>query len=210
MKKRNNKISRKRSEKALLKTQVIEHDGTEVLVTKEARAKARRWTFEADITLTVPQPQAEDEPPKMVTMPMRTLKLQSIAYGSSETARADCKQQEEYLRSTNNLFATAKIKVRAIPHETVSNDTMRQLSGYRDMCLILDKALELCITQGGLAEGEGARTLAEVKEGFYNRARNYFSRSSDTEQTEIQLEESERKEFVPEIVEIERVSNHAD
>lgn len=208
---KNNKITRKRAAKLAAKqqAQVAGHlsDGTEVLRNKESRAKNRRWSFEADITIVLNAPTNEDGTPKLdeqgapvptPEMPQRTVKLDAVSYSTAKEAKGDCKTHEAYLRATNLVFSRSKINVRAIPHETVSNTTLNQLSGYRDMAMILDKALALSIeeaeqvvlgksvgsqfvqreevprTAGSEDPEVPARTTATIKEEFYKRALETF------------------------------------
>lgn len=237
---RNNKLTRKRAERLARKQseQVATElsDGTQVLKSQESRAKLRRWSFEAEMELQLPN---------NAPMISRVMRLDAVSYSNAKEAREDCKRHEAQLRATNALFATAKISVRAVPHETISNTTMRQLSGYRDMAMILDKALSIAIEEAEQVvlgksvgsqfaskeaevneKGESvapARTVSTIKEDFYKRALATFS-NADATQTEngmlpilnpegapagaIQVEEgsSEPKSFTPEIVEIQRAS----
>lgn len=184
---KNNKLTRKREERLARKQsqQVAAElpDGTQVLKSKESRAKLRRWSFEADMELQV-----------LSNAPVisRVVKLEVVSYSNAREAREDCKRREQNLRATNPVFAKAKITVRAIPHETISNLTMRQLSGYRDMAMILDKALSLAIeeaeqvvlgksvgsqfvTKAAEVDEKGqdvtpAFTTSSIKEDFYKRA----------------------------------------
>lgn len=188
---KNNKLTRKRAER-LAKKQVVTQqlDGTEVLHSKESKQKNRRWTFEADVIMTVPGQKNEEtgEVSEPVVLPMRTMKMDSAAYCTVKEVKQDCASHEAYLRSMNGFMKTAQIHVRAIPHETVSNVTMRQLMGYRDMAGVLDRALELAITEAqdvvigktvgtqftevaaNEESGAAARTLSGIKEDFYKRA----------------------------------------
>jgi len=195
---RNNKISRRLAKQAV----TPQADGTEVLHSHEARQKNRRWTFTADIVMTLPAPKNEDGSPKLdeksgqpfqeVTLPMRTVRLEAVSYCTTKEVKGDVTRHETYLRMSAPMFRTAKIVVHAVPHETVSNETMRQLEGYRDMAAILDKALGMAIdeaadvvlgkTVGGQfiekdalpAEGDKpsvkAVTKTDLKEDFYKRA----------------------------------------
>lgn len=188
---KNNKLTRKRAESK--RTFVKQPDGTEVLRAKESRAKQRRWTFEADIEIVLPP--SEDKPEQR--MPIRTMKLEGVSYGDTKVAREDVKRHELFLRAANKVFETSDIRVRAIPHETVSNETMRQLIGYRDMSAVLDKALDIAVREasdvalgtslgaqfieraGVAAEGDNPaipeRTVTSIKEEFYNRALKEFN-----------------------------------
>lgn len=205
---KNNKLTRKRAEKLAAKQEFVKQlDGTEVLKTKESRAKKRRWSFEADIEIVFPAPKNKDGSPKLgedgepIKAPMgmkRTMRLEPVSYSTAKEAIDDCKRHEMYLREANALFAKSNITVRAIPHETVSNETIRQLTGYRDMAMILDKALDMAIREAGEvvagkaigsqfvempavpgmpAVGDApavadvpAKTVAIIKEEFYKRA----------------------------------------
>ena len=144
----NNKLSRAKAQKqSFVQTQ----DGTEVLHSKEARQKSRRWTFQADVKLIVAahkDQHGKDIP--MRVLPERTLNLEAVSYGSAKQARADCSNHEQYLRMANPLFKDSILKIRAVPHETVSNETLRQIEGYRDMSLILDRALHMVIEEAQL------------------------------------------------------------
>jgi hypothetical protein len=184
---RNNKLSRKNKQEV-----VVQQDGTEVIHSKESRAKVRRWSFVADIQIHMPDVKEEDTgvtKPGAV-LPPRTLKLDTLAYTNAYGAKLECTQQTQLLRDSSPMFANSDIKVRAIPHETISNTTLNQLNGYRDMSILLDKALELAIKDandvvlgrsvGGhfvetpASEGVKAITMKEIKEAFYNRARSEF------------------------------------
>ena len=192
----NNKLSRAKAQKqSFIQTK----DGTEVLHTKEARQKNRRWTFQADVKLIVAAHKNEtgkDIPLRV--LPERTMNLEAVSYGTAKQARADCVSHEQYLRTINPLFKDSILKIRAIPHETVSNETLKQLEGYRDMSVILDRALQLAIEEAQLVvEGKSVgaqfmcspaqpavgepntvgytpahpeRSTLSVKEEFYKRA----------------------------------------
>lgn len=193
---KNNKITRAEARKQSF---VQVQDGTEVLHSKEARQKNRRWTFQADMKLIVAAHKNEtgkDIP--MRVLPERTMNLDAVSYGSAKQARVDCANHEQYLRSVNPLFKDSIIKIRAIPHETVSGETLRQIEGYRDMSLILDRALQLSIEEAQqVVEGKAVgaqfmcapaqeatgevgtpnytpsrpeRSVLSIKEEFYKRA----------------------------------------
>ena len=144
----NNKLSRAKARKqSFVQTQ----DGTEVLHSKEARQKNRRWTFQADVKLIIAAHKNEtgmDIP--MRVLPERTMNIEAVSYGTAKQARADCVSHEQYLRTVNPLFKDSILKIRAIPHETVSNETLKQIEGYRDMSVILDRALQLSIEEAQL------------------------------------------------------------
>lgn len=217
---RNNKLSRKR---ALKHAEFVkQQDGTEVLKTKESRAKVRRWTFLADVAMVIPaaKKEGEESTPEPTVLPMRTLKLDSVSYSTAREVQQDCVQHELYLRSTNPMFANAILKVRAIPHETVSNTTIRQLSGYRDMSAILDKALGMAIEEAenvvlgrslgpqfvqmaateafGDIPAKPAVTIASIKEDFYKRALDFLKKQSN-EQADSVLVEGQSTEEVTEV-----------
>lgn len=234
---KNNKLTRKRALKLASKQQFVKQiDGTEVLVTRESRAKVRRWSFEADVELVFPKPTNEDGSPKLddngneLPAPLgisRTMKLDTVSYSEAKAARSDCKTHELYLRSMNKMFETAKIRVRAIPHETVSNTTIKQLSGYRDMSMVLDRALGIAIdlvkeVAGGKSTGGEVATLdtSKAKELVYKQALDAFkadnekpnvvAEGEDVSKTKPTIEltdadSEQRKEFVPEIVNPESV-----
>lgn len=201
--KRNNKIVRARMNATTKRREDILklQDGTEVLRTKESKRKPRRWSFIADMEIEVPagKDDAGNDLPPLKSQ--RTVKLDAVSYGSVTEAREDLKVQEQYLRSLNPTFARAKIQVLAIPHETVSNTTMNQLSGYRDMSMILDKALGIAIEEAeqvvlgkslgsqfvqseALPETEGtpakpAATLDSIKNSFYEKAKDRLRTESE-------------------------------
>lgn len=226
--KKNNKITRTRARRK--QEVVVQHDGTEVLHTKESKQKDRRWSFEADVEFKLPVPEGTD-----AAVMKRTLQLESVSYGNAVDAREDAKRNEAYLRATNQLFANGTVKVRAIPHETISKTTLRQLTGYRDMSMILDKALGLALVEAesvalGKAVGSQfvtkdlvpgveatdtqtavppvpARTINIIKEEFYRRASDILMEENKpiAEEQVVNPTEEEKKPFVPEIVEIQRV-----
>lgn len=165
---KNNKITRKKHKKEF----TTQSDGTEVLKSKESKQKQRRWTYEADVTLVMAahtNPEGVGVPARV--LPQRTLKLEAISYGTAKDARQDCINHEQYLRTSNKMFEDSLIHVRALPKETVSNETIRQIQGYRDMSFILDKALELaCLSDGYKSIPAEHNSIKEVKEMFYKRA----------------------------------------
>jgi hypothetical protein len=185
--KRNNKLSRRRAQPKQLVA--VQQDGTEVIHSKESRAKTRRWSFEADVEIVVPE--SKDEETGVVTpgktLPPRTMKLDGMSYTTAKNASLDCQHHEKSLRRISPMFANSLMRVRAIPHETISNATLTQLSGYRDMSMILDRALEIAIGEAADvvngksvgsqfvetpgSEGVKAVLLADIKEQFYGRAR---------------------------------------
>lgn len=233
---KNNKITRKRAERLSRNQQFVKQaDGTEVLHSKEARAKNRRWSFEADVVINLPakQDEAGNDIPAQ-SLPMRTLRLGGISFGNTLAARNTCSEHEDQLRSQNEMFSRASIKVRAIPHETVSNETLNQLKGYRDMSMILDMALEIAVTDAAAivsgfsvgsqfvqmpavpSDGEGkpdipARTVITIKEEFYSRALKVLEVRADGPERDVpsdtEVEEQEKEPFVPEIVEVQRTSS---
>lgn len=244
--KKNNKLTRKLKQQKFVKTQ----DGTEVLRSSESRAKVRRWSFEADIEIVLPaQPASDDTPgiPEQV-LPKRSMKLSGVHYGTAKEARQAALENQHHLREVNDMFKRSRLNVRAIPHETVSNETMRQMLGYRDMAGLLDRALELCIgaAQDILAqksvgirfveslaeEGKPARTLITIKEDFYAQAvkektveLQSATKLSETGSEGVNVSDSvpvsspnvssdgtpeEKRVFVPEIVEIQRVAGTPD
>ena len=142
------RVEKRKQDKAnrkLNKQAVPAGDGTQVIHSKEAKQKTRRWTFEADIQLYRPGKKNEaGEEVAPFYIPMRTLKLEAVSYCNAKQVKDDCKVHESYLRA-QPLFQQAQIVVRAIPKETISPETLRQLEGYRDMAAILDKALEIAI-----------------------------------------------------------------
>ena len=198
---KNNKLTRKREMRRLERLAkqepaAVMPDGTEVLKSKEARQKVRRWTFEANVSLVLPE--QKDADGKVTRpqqeMPLRRMKLEQTSFCAASEIKGEVKSVEENLKRTNALFAAAKLNVVAIPHETVSNATLNQLTGYRDMSMILDRALQLAITEAqdvvsGKAvgsqfieaeavaedkeksiEAKPARTIGSIKEDFYKRA----------------------------------------
>lgn len=144
-------------------------DGTEVLKSSGSRVKQRRWSFVAHVTLDgQPQP--------------RVLALQSVSYNTAKGVARECLQQEQILRSSIPLFATAQLSVKAMPHETVSHITLNQLNGLRDMSHILDLALELAlkasqdVVSGRSVGSDFAESdVVKLKEMFYERARRQIS-----------------------------------
>ncbi len=225
------KINRKLAKQAV----TPQADGTEVIHSKESRMKVRRWSFQADVELVMPKPVAkpaeggmadpdpQPEKPEFITLPMRTLKLDGVSYCSARDVKEDIRRHEAYLRANGPLFRNARIAVRAIPHETVSNETLRQLEGYRDMAAILDKALDMAIEEAGeVVVGkivgtqfvEKAATEAngdvpakpavgrrELKEDFYKRALSVLTpKPVEPEAVPAAEPEEEKQPFVPEIV----------
>lgn len=213
-------------------------DGTEVLKSKESRQKVRRWTFEADIQIVLPAREAVDDQPAVAeqVMPMRTMKLNGLHYGTAKEARGAALEQQHALRGTNDMFKRAILHVRTIPHETVSEETMRQMLGYRDMAGLLDRALELAIVEAqDIVKGESlgvrfveadsvpaviengevvkrgipARVMRDLKEDFYAQAvREKTAELSGEPVSEPAVEsEEERVPFEPEIVEIQRTAD---
>ncbi len=192
---KNNKLTRKRS--APKQLVAVQQDGTEVLHDKASRSKQRRWSFLADVA--------------MADLPVRTLKLSAISYGSVRDVRVDCKQHELYLKASNKMFETAKVRVRAVPHETISQETMRQIIGYRDMAAILDRALDRAILEAAdvvlgksvgsqfiempAREADGdkpavlAVTLRDIKESFYRRALEELTPKQEQQQDPVVKEE---------------------
>lgn len=225
----NNKLSRKIARQAV----TPQADGTEVLHSKEARQKIRRWTFEADMVLTLPAPKDADGSPKLdektgeplqeMTLPMRTMRLEAVSYCTAKEVRHDVTRHEAYLRASAPMFQTARIQVRAVPHETISNNTLRQLEGYRDMAAILDKALGIAIDEAAdvvvgksvgsqfvekpavLADGDKPAVKAvskvDIKEDFYRRALNELKPKENSndeptgtpQQASAQIADSEEK-----------------
>lgn len=224
---RNNKITRKRAAALAAKQSQIAgklEDGTEVLKSKESRQKVRRWTFDAEVSFVIPQPKNEDGTTKVgedglihgdVVMPPRRIRLEAISYCTAKEVTDDVKSHEASLHSTNQMFARAKIKVFAVPHETISNETLRQITGYRDMAMILDKALGLaCIEAAQVVTGSAvgsqfieaaaveadaeknieakpARTLGVIKEDFYKRAINEIKQAAEKANAETMQVETE-------------------
>lgn len=213
-------------------------DGTEVLKSKESRQKVRRWTFEADIQIVLPAREAVDDQPTVAeqVMPMRTMKLNGLHYGTAKEARGAALEQQHALRGTNDMFKRAILRVRTIPHETVSEETMRQMLGYRDMAGLLDRALELAIVEAQdivkgkslgvrfveadvvpaviengevVKRGIPARVMRDLKEDFYAQAvREKTAELSGEPVSEPAVEsEEERVPFEPEIVEIQRTAD---
>lgn len=151
-------------------------DGTEVLKTKDSKAKLRRWSYQAHVRVKP-------------DLPTALLKLETMSYGSAKQARAECLAQAEALKQSPAL-AASEIVVKAIPHETISIATLNQVNGFRDMASILDLALTTAIESaqrilsGDLIGAEfmetpetkqgevtiPARTLSTIKEDFYRRA----------------------------------------
>jgi hypothetical protein len=257
---KNNKLTRKRvaaiARKKLAETvnetnDVAGHlrDGTEVLKSKESKAKSRRWTFEADVTITMPPPKNEDGTTKKdeatgkdlppVTLPQRTLRLEGTSYCTVREVKDDLVQHEARLRQNGQMFKLAKINVRAIPHETVSNETLRQLEGYRDMSMILDRALGLAIEEAASVvlgkalgsqfvekaavektddnPGSPAVTNQTIKEDFYRRALVLLSPREPAKEAPAEgaivltdAAKEEKKPFVPEIVEIQKAPISAE
>jgi len=200
---------------------VEQADGTEVLKSKESKRKNRRWEFEADVEITLP---AKNDKPAIV-LPKRTVKLEAVSYCTVKEVREDIIRHELYLRTSVPLFKDAKIRVRALPKETISNTTLRQLEGYRDMSAILDKALDMAIEEAGevvlgkvvgsqfvekpATEANGdvpakpATTRRDLKEDFYKRAlANLTPKKPEPEA--VPEPEEEKKPFCPEIVEVVR------
>lgn len=187
---RNNKITRRKAQRK--QEVIVQQDGTEVIHDRESRAKVRRWSFVADIQIHMPDVKDEETgvtKPGAV-LPPRTMKLDTLAYTTAHGASQECLLQTQQLRTVSPMFAKSDIKVRAIPHETISNTTLNQINGYRDMSILLDKALELAITDATdvvlgksvgsqfvetpASEGVKAVTLKDIKEKFYDRAKEAF------------------------------------
>lgn len=234
---KNNKFTRARAAKLAAKQTFIQQtDGTEVLASKEARQKLRRWSFLADVKLVLPAPKNEDGTPKlnedgspMVMPPMQTrsIKLDSVSYADAKQVRQDCLNHKEYLHRTSPMFKNAEITVRALPHETVSHTTYKQLMGYRDMAAVLDRTLGIAITlikDMSSGKSTGAEVVAlddqKAKELLYSQALNAYkvdnAQATDNQSVEsveespivrapgsIELTDSgdePKREFIPEIV----------
>lgn len=213
-------------------------DGTEVIKSKESRRKIRRWTYVADVQMVLPK-KNDDGTTGEVRLPIQRINLESVTYCDAKEAREEVKHQTESLRKVNPFFAKADIHVMAKPHETISMETYKQLNGYRDMAMILDKALELCIKEAqdivaghslGAAfvereavaadpdkgiEAKPAITNITIKEGFYAEAVKLLKArmeaqneqqvaQADTQSDSAESTTDEHREFVPEIVEIQR------
>lgn len=238
---KNNKFTRAKASKQEFVKQL---DGTEVLHTKEAKAKQRRWTFVADVKLVIAahvDSEGNNIPAKV--LPVRTLRMDNILYGTASDARIQSMKNEEYLRSQNKMFADSVISIRAVPHETVSLETVRQLTGSHDLAMILDKALQMSIEEAqDVVAGKtvGAqfmcapatdttkeKTISSIKEDFYRRALDTLkpiqeeANVSDDSEEQLKGDSSvlsqpepvevgdTAREFVPEIINIERATEVA-
>jgi hypothetical protein len=191
---RNNKLTRAKKQHFVRPSK-----GVEVLKTSESRAKTRRFTFEADCQIIVSAHKNKDglDIPSRV-LPMRRLKLDAVSFATAKQAKQDCVDHEEFLRRSNPMMANSIIRVHAIPHETISLEALQQIQGYRDMSIVLDRALHLAIEEAqdvvsgksvgsqfvcvpaqeavgepdtaGYTPAHPERSLLSIKEEYYRRA----------------------------------------
>lgn len=163
---RNNKSVRKA--RAKQRPVVDTNDGTEVLRTSAARIKLRRWTFEADVSV-----QAENDD----MMHPQRLTMTEVIYGTAKEARAEIPKLVEALRTASGMFDGAKIKMKCLPHETVSVETISQLNKSQNMSMVLDKALEFVLLEGCSEfdrDNVGVFTLAKAKEQMFKKAVDWY------------------------------------
>jgi hypothetical protein len=145
---KNNKLSRKREQRERIRTtgEAPVGNGSFVsgIVSRQAKQKIRRFSFQAHVVLPPKPVTGENDQPiegQFVPAQNTILKIDRLLVGNNRAAKDAASEETTRLRENIAILKDADIMMEAIPHETVSQDILRLIRGYQDMETIAQRAM---------------------------------------------------------------------